>query len=197
MKISKRIMLTIAIAFVTGAKSATLEDHDPYIWLSDIHGARATAWVAAENARSNAALTIDPRYAVFREEILKSLDTEDRIPLVNVDHGSVYNFWQDAAHVRGLWRRAGVTEYRNANPNWEILLDVDKYDAEQHKNWVFHGAQCAPQDFGIVLPGSTNGIGTTTARAAPPGVATSSFVPSAACATGTMAKPMFSFNRGE
>jgi prolyl oligopeptidase len=143
MKISKRIMLTIAIAFVTGAKSATLEDHDPYIWLSDIHGARATAWVAAENARSNAALTIDPRYAVFREEILKSLDTEDRIPLVNVDHGSVYNFWQDAAHVRGLWRRAGVTEYRNANPNWDILLDVDKYDSEQHKNWVFQGASCS------------------------------------------------------
>ena len=77
-------------------------------------------------------------------EILKSLDTKDRIPQAISITAMSYNFWQDAAHVRGLWRRTSVADYRNAKPNWEVLLDVDKYDAEQHKNWVFHGAQCAP-----------------------------------------------------
>jgi len=48
-------------------------------------------------------------------------------------------------------------------------------------------AKRAPYDFGITFPGSTNGIGTTTARADPLGVSTSSFVPSAAYATGIIA----------
>src|SRR5271165_1433172 len=104
--------------------SAAAPDNDPYLWLSDIHGAKALAWVQEQDGKSNSVLMDDPRYAAFHGEILKSLDTKDRIPLGNVDHGDVYNFWQDAEHVRGLWRRTRVADYRGANPDWEILLDV-------------------------------------------------------------------------
>ncbi len=137
MKVALGLALTTSIAFAAA-------DNDPYLWLSDIHGAKALAWVGEQNAKSNAVLTGDPRYAQFHEEILKSLDVKDRIPFDHVDHGDVYNFWQDADHVRGLWRRTTVADFRNPSPSWDVLLDVDKYDAEQHKNWVFHGANCAP-----------------------------------------------------
>jgi len=119
-------------------------DDDPYLWLSDIRGAKALGWVAQQNAKSDAVLTHDPAYATVRDAILKSLDTKDRIPLGTLDHGNVYNFWQDAEHVRGLWRRTNVADYRNASPNWEVLLDVDRLDADKHRDWVFHGAQCSP-----------------------------------------------------
>src|SRR5439155_22340257 len=52
-------------------------------------------------------------------------------------------------------------------------------------------------DLGICFFGSTKGMVTTVAFAAPSGVSTSSSVPTAAWATGTMAYPIFRFNRGE
>ena len=133
-----------AFAFATAALAA--EDDDPNYWLSDIHGARALAWVKERDAKSEAVLKADPEYAADRAAILKSLDTKDRIPLGNLDHGKLYNFWQDADHVRGLWRRAPMSAYRKPDPAWEVLLDVDKLDADQHKDWVFQGAQCTASD---------------------------------------------------
>src|SRR5579862_2897028 len=131
-----------------GLASAALAvtDDDPNYWLSDIHGEKAQAWVKQQNVKSEAELKSGPEYAADRAAILKSLDTKDRIALGNLDHGKLYNFWQDAGHVRGLWRRAALAEYRKADPKWEVLLDVDKLDADQHKDWVFQGAQCTPSD---------------------------------------------------
>jgi len=142
MRIGKFAWCALGLAASLGVAWAA--DNDPYLWLSDIHGAKALAWVSEQNAKSDGVLVHDPDYAVFHDQILKSLDTKDRIPLGTLDHGDLYNFWQDGSHVRGLWRRASVADYRSANPNWEVLLDVDKYDADTHKNWVFHGADCAP-----------------------------------------------------
>jgi prolyl oligopeptidase len=139
----RNVMFAAFVAAVCAWPSLAADD-DPHLWLSDIHGAKALAWVAGQNAKSEAVVTKDASYAPTREAILKSLDTQDRIPLGNLDHGDVYNFWQDAEHVRGLWRRTSVADYRNAAPNWEVLLDVDKLDADQHKQWVFHGAECSP-----------------------------------------------------
>ena len=143
MSIRTAFLGALAAAMLLGA-AAPVPDNDPYLWLSDIHGQRALAWVSEQNAKSNAALMQNPLYAPIHDEILKSLDTKDRIPLGEVDHGDVYNFWQDKEHVRGLWRKTTVADYRSADPHWDVLLDVDKLDADKHKIWVFHGARCAP-----------------------------------------------------
>ncbi|HWA88517.1 MAG TPA: prolyl oligopeptidase family serine peptidase [Rhizomicrobium sp.] len=127
---------------VLASTAAIAADDDPNLWLSDIHGEKAQAWVKEHNAKSEALLKADPRYAQYHAAILKSLDTKDRIPLGNLDHGKLYNFWQDGEHVRGLWRRAAMAEYRKADPKWQVLLDVDKLDAAEHKDWVFQGAEC-------------------------------------------------------
>ncbi|MEJ0026941.1 MAG: prolyl oligopeptidase family serine peptidase [Rhizomicrobium sp.] len=130
----------LAAAFAAAAPV----DSDPNLWLSDIHGEKALAWVKEQNVRSDAALKSDPRYAADYAAILKSLDVPDRIPLGELDHGLVYDFWQDAGHVRGLWRRTTAADYAAAAPHWETLLDLDKLDADEQTQWVWQGADCAP-----------------------------------------------------
>ena len=145
MAYAKWIAVLAAAAFATGALAApAAKDGDPYLWLADIHGAKALAWVKEQDARSDKILKSDPFYASTRATILKSLDVKDRIPLGTLDRGHVYNFWQDAKHVRGIWRRATLAEYRKAEAKWETLLDIDALDAETRKDYAFQGGECSP-----------------------------------------------------
>ncbi len=117
---------------------------DPYLWLEDIHGVQAMEWVKAQNAKSSAVLKADPDYQKDFDAILKVLDASDRIPAGELDHNFVFNFWQDAQHPKGIWRRTTSTDYTNAQPQWEILLDLDKLAADEHENWVWKGGERSP-----------------------------------------------------
>ncbi len=161
------VALTIAAAFAA--------DNDPYLWLSDIHGEKALTWVKEQNARSDAALKSDPRYAADYAAILKSLDVPDRIPIGSIDHGFVYNFWQGADHVRGVWRRTTVADFAKPQPTWETLLDVDALDADEHALWVFQGADCAPNSDLCLIKLSPGGGDAATIREF--NLKTKSFVP--------------------
>lgn len=139
------LLLTCALAAATiaaGAPSAA--DSDPYLWLADIHGAKALDWVRAQDVRSDAALKSDPRYVADRTAILNVLNAQDRIPEGSLEHDWVLNFWQDAQHVRGIWRRASISEYARPSPHWQTLLDLDALDASSHQDWVWKGADCTP-----------------------------------------------------
>ena len=116
---------------------------DPYLWLEDIHGAKALHWVKAQNERTLKVLTADPDYATDYRDILSVLDATDRIPFGSLAHGFVFNFWQDAKHRKGIWRRTTVTDYANPQSHWETLLDIDKLARKEHENWVFKGAECS------------------------------------------------------
>ncbi|HEY1961076.1 MAG TPA: hypothetical protein VGG69_01555, partial [Rhizomicrobium sp.] len=139
--------LTLAAVAALGTLAAThaATDKDPYLWLSDIHGAKALDWVKAQNAKSEAALKSDPGYRKDYDALLAILNSNDRIPLPqNVDHQWVFNFWQDADHVRGEWRRTTILAYAQERPHWQVLFDVDKFDHDTGKNWVWQGADCTP-----------------------------------------------------
>jgi prolyl oligopeptidase len=142
------LALTAAAAMgwqIVSAADNAAGDNDPYLWLSDIHGAKALEWVKAQNAKSDAALKGDPGYRKDYDALLQILNANDRIPLPDlVDHQWVFNFWQDADHVRGLWRRTTVADYAKPKPDWQVLFDVDKYDRDTGKNWVWQGADCTP-----------------------------------------------------
>ena len=112
---------------------------DPYLWLEEIEGEAALAHVRAHNDRAEAALTT-PRFEELRGEILQVLDSDDRIPMVVERDGLLYNFWTDADHERGLWRRTTMDSYRTATPQWEVLLDVDALNAAEGASWVWKGA---------------------------------------------------------
>jgi len=117
---------------------------DPRLWLEEVEGERALAWAREENRRSFARLRDDPRYAERFEAALKVYQSEDRIPYGRLRDGQVYNFWEDAERRHGLWRRASLSSYLDATPEWEPLLDLDALAAAEDRNWVWQGANCAP-----------------------------------------------------
>ncbi|MBV9570299.1 MAG: S9 family peptidase [Alphaproteobacteria bacterium] len=134
-----------ALGLAGAFAAAPVKDNDPYLWLVDIHGAKALSWVKTQNAKSDTVLKNDPGYRRDYETLLAILNSNDRIPEPQiVDHQWVFNFWQDANHVRGLWRRTPTAEYATAAPHWQTLFDVDKYDRETGKNWVWQGTDCTP-----------------------------------------------------
>jgi prolyl oligopeptidase len=117
---------------------------DPFLWLEDVHGADALAWVRARNEAARNKLQADPRYAADEAAILAVLDAEDRIPFGALRGDQVFNFWQSATHPKGIWRRTSLESYKTQTPDWEILLDVDALAKTEGEPWVFHGATCAP-----------------------------------------------------
>ncbi|MFN2448598.1 MAG: S9 family peptidase, partial [Candidatus Baltobacteraceae bacterium] len=91
---------------------------DPFLWLEDKDGARSMAWVHAQNARTLPVLERDPHYAALYAQALKINEFAGRIPYPQELRGQLYNFWQDAAHVRGVWRRTTLQSYRTSSPLW-------------------------------------------------------------------------------
>jgi prolyl oligopeptidase len=138
--------LLLGSFLVTGvfAVSADAQSQDSYAWLEDVHGQKPLAWVAEQNKSSLGVLKADPRYQKNYDSILEVLDATDRIPMGGLSHGFVYNFWQDAANPKGLWRRTAIADYQNAAPKWELLLDIDALAKAEKENWVFKGAECSP-----------------------------------------------------
>jgi prolyl oligopeptidase len=122
--------------------SATALATDPYLWLEDVGGARATAWVKAENAKTLAVLERDPRYPALYADALKIAQSKDRIPVPEFLGGKVYNFWQDADHVRGIWRETTAADYGNAAPAWSTVLDLDALAKAENANWVWQSTDC-------------------------------------------------------
>lgn len=113
---------------------------DPYLWLEDVTGDTALDWVRERNAETVTELTDEPRFAALRDEIREVLDADGRIPYPRTRGEYLYNFWQDAAHPRGLWRRTTLESYRGTDPDWEIVLDVDALGEAEGENWVWQGA---------------------------------------------------------
>ncbi|MGW5667045.1 prolyl oligopeptidase family serine peptidase [Micromonospora sp. NPDC003776] len=129
---------------------ATLSDDgdDPYLELEDLEGADADRWVRDRNAETVAALTQGERFAALRTEIRHVLDADDRIPYPGWrGDRHYYNFWQDAAHPRGLWRRTTLDQYRRPEPEWDVLLDVDALAAAEGENWVWSDVTVLRDDY--------------------------------------------------
>ena len=138
------ILIAAAAFLLVAAKGADSVD-DPYLWMEDVHGAKPLAWVAEQNERTRGVLKGDPRYQPDHDAVLKVLDATDRIPLGGAIKNYVFNFWQDAANPKGVWRRTTIADYNTPSPKWETLLDVDKLAADEHENWIWEGASCTPE----------------------------------------------------
>jgi prolyl oligopeptidase len=143
MRLSRWILLA-SILFVPRLYSQTgaATDADPYLWLEDVHGVRAMAWVNAENAKTVAVLERDPHYAALHAQALAIAQAKERIPAPQVLAGDIWNFWQDADHVRGIWRHTTLQDYRKPAPAWRTALDLDALAKAERANWVWEGAEC-------------------------------------------------------
>lgn len=124
-----------------GIATARSEDSDPYIWL-EADSPRTVAWIAAENARTAAVLETDSHYEDLYRKALALAEAEDRIPMPYFLGGEIMNFWQDADHVRGIWRRTTPGDYGKDEPDWKTIIDLDAVAREERANWVWKGADC-------------------------------------------------------
>jgi prolyl oligopeptidase len=155
------LLIGLALSALAVAAFGDARVDDPYLWLEDIHGAKPLAWVKQQNAKALQVLAADPDYQKDYDNILSVLDATDRIPFGGLDHQYVFNFWQDAEHHKGIWRRTTIDDYATRAPHWETLLDIDKLAADERENWVFKGASCT-DDLSRCLVGLSRGGGDAT-----------------------------------
>ena len=118
-------------------------DDDPYLWLEEIEGERALAWVEAQNAATLRRLA-DAQFATDRHLLKAIFDRPDNIPYPYRCGGRILNVWQDDANPRGLWRTTSLPSFRSKTPTWEVLLDLDALAAQEGEDWVWQGGATLP-----------------------------------------------------
>jgi len=123
----------------------TLEapEDDPYLWLEEVDGERALAWVEAQNAATLVRFG-DARFAADRDTLAAIFDRPDNIPIIARRGSRVFNFWKDAEHPRGLWRATSLDSYCSEQPQWDILLDLDALATKEREDWAWSGASTIP-----------------------------------------------------
>jgi prolyl oligopeptidase len=130
-------VLTLALV---ASLARAAESDDPFLWLEDVTGEKALAWAREHNAVSQRELEGTPEFKAIYERLLSIYDSKARIPGIAKRGDYFYNFWRDAQHVRGLWRRTTLVEYRKPEPAWETVLDLDALAAAEKENWVWKGS---------------------------------------------------------
>ena len=144
MRLTKLVLLAAAAMIgASGVAMAQGGTDDPYLWLEPFASPRISDWIKTYNDQTFAALEADPRYKLFYDQALGIAEAKDRNPTGSFIGGKIYNFWQDADHVRGIWRRTSADSYATAAPEWETVLDLDALSATENANWVWKGADCA------------------------------------------------------
>ncbi len=147
MRRASLVIVIMTVVFTVTARAAATADaatpaDDPFAWLEQVDDTRAMDWVRAENAKTAAVLENDPRYPELFKEALAIAEAKDRIPVPSIIAGQVLNFWQDAEHVRGLWRRTSLENYRQSTPTWTTVLDLDALAKAERANWFWSGTDC-------------------------------------------------------
>ncbi len=140
-------MRSLLLALLMLPLPALAQTDDPFLWLEDVTGDRAMAWVEAHNAETLTALEARPEFAGHVARALAVLTSDDRIAMPALRGQYVYNFWTDAEHPRGLWRRTSVAAYLADAPDWETVLDIGALGAAEGVNWSWGGSTCLEPDY--------------------------------------------------
>jgi len=120
---------------------------DPWLWLEDVDGERALAWVREQNDRTLARLGRYEGFPRLLADARHALDAESRVPDLVAAHGEVvYELRQDPEHPRGVLRRTSLGKLRASGTEWETVLDLDAMSTEDREDWVFKGLQLLPRD---------------------------------------------------
>jgi prolyl oligopeptidase len=145
-KIEDAVKTDVTAAEAPAADEAAQTD-DPFLWLEEVEGEKALAWVESQNERSLAELQGDERYETLFEEAKAILNSDERIAGAALRGGYAYNFWQDETNTRGLWRRMPVADYVAGSDDWDVILDIDALAEAEDENWVYKGTDCRAPDY--------------------------------------------------
>ncbi|WP_237268226.1 prolyl oligopeptidase family serine peptidase [Tessaracoccus flavescens] len=125
--------------------------NDPHLWLEAVEDEAALAWVRQRNAEAEAELAAGDGFADLEAGLLAIHDSDQQIPMPTRHGAWYYNFWRDAEHPRGIWRRTRPDEYRREEPVWHTVVDLDALNEEEDENWVWHGVEFLRPDHPRVL----------------------------------------------
>lgn len=150
-RVSLLLLLLVGTLLAFFRPAAAQETEDPYLWLEEVEGERALAWVEERSSATLAELRRNPEFDVIFNDALEILTSDERIPFPRILGDKLYNFWQDAEHERGIWRRTTWESYLSADPEWETVLDIDSLAAAEEVNWTFGGATCIPPEHGLCM----------------------------------------------
>jgi len=157
----KRWMTAVVTAALLSAGAAMADDHagpeDSFLWLEEIESDAALDWAREQNERSETRLKNHPLFDDLLARNIETLTSEDRIAYPSLMGGEIYNFWRDATHVRGLWRKTTVEGYRSDDPDWDVLLDLDALAEAESENWVWAGSSCVYPSYDRCLIGLSRG----------------------------------------
>ncbi|WP_394204379.1 prolyl oligopeptidase family protein [Shewanella waksmanii] len=134
-------ILSLCLFAAIGSTTVGAEE-DKYLWLEDVEGAKSMEWVKQQNASSAEEIKAYEGFDNLVTNSLTILNNKERIPYAERIGDYVYNFWKDENHVRGIYRRTTMAEYKKDQPKWETVLDVDKLGAVEGVNWVYKGINC-------------------------------------------------------
>lgn len=132
--------LVVALAMAAAAPASAEED--PYLWLEEVTGEKAIAWAKERNAESTAFLEGRSQFQPLHQPLLEVFNSRERIPYLTKRGDWYYNFWQDAANPRGIYRRTTLEEFRKPEPRWETVLDLGQLSAAENEKWVLKGFEC-------------------------------------------------------
>jgi len=141
------ILLQPGLAAAQQPASPAPAADDPFVWLEDVEGARSMEWVNAKTAATVADLSASTLYQPLYDRLKQILDSKDKIAYPEIIGNSLYNFWKDAEHERGIWRRTTWASYGTANPTWETVIDLDSLSKADGVTWSWSGADCFEPEF--------------------------------------------------
>ncbi|BBB64761.1 prolyl oligopeptidase [Undibacterium sp. YM2] len=133
----------IAALCMAGASNLVLaQAEDKHQWLEDVTGDKALSWVKDQNKVTRSKLDNDAGFNKLKADLQVVLNSKDRIPSIRKMGDAVYNYWMDAEHPRGVWRKTTLEEYKKAQPKWEVVLDVDALAKAENESWVYKASVC-------------------------------------------------------
>jgi len=162
MRVSLTILLSALPILLPVCGVRGQDETDPYLWLEDVESQKAMDWVRQQNEATLRVLQAQPMFAGTYEKTLEILNSDKRIAYPQFQGVHLYNFWQDASHERGLWRRTTLPEYVKPSPQWEILLDIDRLSRDEGQPWVFKEADGLYPDYRLFMLYLSRGGGDAT-----------------------------------
>lgn len=112
---------------------------DKYLWLEEIEGERALAWVEEQSSKTLEHFQNDPYFSEVEKHVLSHMQNPKKIAMPVVIEGEIHNMWTDDKHIRGLWRKCSRESFLKGSPEWKTVLDLDKLCHDEDRNWVKRG----------------------------------------------------------
>lgn len=140
-------LLVVILLLALSACSKTESVEDPYLWLEDVEGEEALAWVERQNEISVGYLEALPTFEPFYKRNLEIYDSDERFASPALLGDFAYNFWRDANNKRGIWRRTTLENYVGGEADWDIILDIDVLAEEEGEDWVWKGSNCLRPEY--------------------------------------------------